>query len=400
MTAEETPDFVEAAAVEEVAADLSERFTQLTGSDPAVVAAAPGRVNLIGEHVDYNEGRCLPLALPHSTLAAVRGREDRRLRVRSAQTEETVEVALADLRPGAVSGWAAYVAGVVWAMAQEWDLPGLDVMVDGRVPVGAGLSSSAALECSVAAAVCGLLDLNLDEPVRDRLVPLCVRAETEMAGAPTGGMDQSVSLHAGAGNAVLLDFADNSHRLVPWAPESTDLTLLVVDTKVTHELTDGGYAARRADCEHAARVLGVRSLREMQGCPDVLTSLGDGRVRRRARHVLTEMDRVDATLARLEAGEVASIGALLDASHDSLRDDYEVSCPELDLAVDTLRDHGALGARMTGGGFGGSAIGLVPVADVAPIAASVTAAFAARDFAPPAFLRAPASAGARVLTAL
>jgi len=381
----------------EIADDLAATFAVRLGRLPAVVAAAPGRVNLIGEHLDYNGGRCLPLALPRATYAALSPRDDGTLSVTSLQVRETREVALDEVRPGAVSGWLAYVAGVVWALAQEgWDVPGLDVVVDSDVPIGSGLSSSAALECSVALGVLELMGAHDDEQ-RRRLVQACMRAESEVAGAPTGGMDQSVALLGRAGHALLLDFADGSARQVPWRPEDEGLALVVVDTRVSHSLVDGGYASRRADCETAARSLGVRTLREAQGRPEVLGLLTDPRVQRRARHVLSEMDRVDAAVAALERDDHAALGPLLDASHDSLRDDFEVSCEELDLAVEISRRHGALGARMTGAGFGGSAIALLPEEAVEEATRAVSAAFGRRGWTRPDFIPAPACVGARRL---
>jgi galactokinase len=390
--------FVPPGEPDQVAEELSARFTARTGQDPSVVVAAPGRVNLIGEHLDYNGGQCLPLALPHATYAAVGPRADRALSVTSRQMGPTVEVTYEDLRPGAVTGWAAYVAGVVWALREDgWDVPGLDVLVDSRVPIGSGLSSSAALECAVALGVLAVVGRDDTEEMRRRLVELCVRAEVEMAGAPTGGMDQSVALLARAGHALLLDFHDGSSRQVDWIPSREGLGLLVVDTGVSHALTDGGYASRRADCEEAARTLGVRTLREARDDRDALRSLTDPRVRRRVRHVMTEMDRVVAAVAALDRGDYAALGPLLVASHDSLRDDFEVSCPELDVVVETCRRHRALGARMTGGGFGGSAIALLSESHIDDAASATTAAFEEQGWAAPRFLRASAGAGARRL---
>jgi galactokinase len=390
--------FVPPGDPDQIGKKLAEAFAWRVGREPMVVTAAPGRVNVIGEHLDYNGGRCLPLALPHATYAALAPREDRVLSVTSRQLAETREMALDDLRPGAVEGWPAYVAGVLWALETEgWDVRGLDVVVDSRVPIGSGLSSSAALECAVALGLLEVAGVPDTEAVRRRLAEACVRAETEMAGAPTGGMDQSIALLGRAGHALLLDFADGSSRQVPWDPAAEELALLVVDTRVSHALTDGGYGSRRADCEAAARALGVDTLREFQGRPEVVEAIGDPRVRRRARHVLSEMDRVDSAVAVLEKGEHAALGPLLDASHESLRHDFEVSCEELDLVVETCRRRGALGARMTGGGFGGSAITLVPNDAVGEVAVAVAAAFKENGWAPPGFLYAPASDGARRL---
>jgi galactokinase len=398
MPSSPPPSFVSPGEPDRVAEEVATWLTRRGGREPSAVVAAPGRVNLIGEHLDYNGGRCLPIALPHATYAAVAPRTDHTLTVTSTQRGRTAPIPLDGLAPGKVTGWAAYVAGVVWALREEgWDVPGFDVAVDSRVPIGSGLSSSAALECAVALGVLAIVGGVDDEEVRRRLVDVCVRAEGEMAGAPTGGMDQSVALLAHAGNALLLDFHDDSYRQVGWHPDVEGLGLLVVDTGVAHSLTDGGYASRRADCEAAASVLGVRTLREVREHPDPLGSLPDPRVGRRVRHVLTELDRVDAAVAALDRGDHAALGPLLDASHESLRHDFEVSCPEVDVAVEACRAHGALGARMTGGGFGGSAIALLPEPDVAGAASAVVAAFEERGWAAPTFLRATAGPGARRL---
>ena len=360
-------------------------------ADPVGVFAAPGRVNLIGEHTDYNAGTCLPIALPLVTYAAVGRRADDLLTVASLQQDERLETRLGDIEPGVVAGWASYVAGVAWALRQAGhDLPGMDLVVDGRVPIGAGLSSSAALVCSAALAMCAAADIDV---ARADLVAPTVRAEGEVAGAPTGGMDQTVSLLARDGHALLIDFRDHTTRHLPWDPASAGLRLLVVDTRAAHELTDGGYAARRADCEAAAAALGVATLREAAEAD--VARLRDPRLRRRARHVVTEIDRVGRLVTALGHADWPRVGDLFTASHGSLRDDFEVSCPELDTVVDTALAHGALGARMTGGGFGGSAIVLVASDDAGTVADRVTAAFEVRGWEQPAVLAAPASAGAR-----
>lgn len=381
-----------------LSARLVERFDVEFAACPDACATAPGRVNLIGEHVDYNDGRCLPIALPHATYAALRQRDDDVIHVRSLQRSDTWSGHVDRLGPGEVDGWASYVAGVVWALRQRGiRTSGLDVLVDGAVPVGAGLSSSAALECSVAVAVCAALGLDLDDDLRKELARACMRAEIEVAGAPTGGLDQTVSLFGRDGHALLLDCASGETEQVPWDPSATGHQLLVVDTGASHDLTDGGYAARRADCETAARTLGVRSLRDVGDPEAALGRLSDERVRRRARHVLTEMARVTEAVAALRCSDHTAFGAAMTASHASLRDDFEVSCPELDAAVGVSLDHGALGARMTGGGFGGSAIALVPAARVEELARAVAATYADRGWPAPAFLVARASTGARAL---
>ncbi len=383
-----------------VARSVARRFEDVYHRPPTGVFAAPGRVNLIGEHTDYNGGLCLPMALPHATYAAVAPRDDGRVRVTSLQQASAWSAALAEVAPGTVSGWPAYAGGVLWALAEDGiAVPGLDAVVDGRVPLGAGLSSSAALECAVALAACAVAGLPVDDALRHRLVAACMRAEREVAGAPTGGMDQTVSLFARAGHALLLDCRDWSTRQVRW-PADADADLLVVDTRASHALTDGGYAARRQDCEDAARLLGVDLLREVAdrdpaARDDAVAALDDARLRRRVRHVVTEIERVGAAVDLLEAGDLESLGRCFVASHESLRDDYEVSCEELDVVVDTALARGALGARMTGGGFGGSAVVLVRRSAADAVEAGVREAFAARGWPKPEVLAATPSGGAR-----
>ncbi len=391
-----TFDQVPAGDPTEIADALLSRFAALHGRDGVGCFAAPGRVNLIGEHVDYNLGKCLPMALPHATYAVAAPRDDSTVTIRSLQQDDPWVGDAGALGPGQVTGWPAYVAGVVWALQQEgWELPGLDIVVDSRVPTGAGLSSSAALECSVALALCAVAGVQVDDAVRQTLAQACIRAETDVAGAPTGGMDQTISLFGTPEHALLLDCRDWSTEQVPWAPSAHDLELLVVDTRASHSLSDGGYASRRNDCEEAARILGVRSLREVSDPEAALEKLDDERVRRRARHVFSEMARVDQAVDLLRRDDYAGLGAAFDASHESLRHDFEVSCPELDTVVDTCRQAGALGARMTGGGFGGSAIALLPAGEVSAAAEAVSAAFQAQGWAAPGFLLGRPSAGAR-----
>lgn len=400
-------------------------FTSAFGAPPAGVWAAPGRVNLIGEHTDYNAGLCLPLALPHRTFVAARTRTDRSAALVSAQ-EATAGPRVVELdalapagSPGAVPGWPAYVAGVAWAMAQEGlAVPGFDIAVDSCVPLGAGLSSSAALECATAVALDDIAGLGLagrGDGGRALLAALCVRAENEIAGAPTGGMDQAIAMRAQPGHALLLDCADGSARQVPLDLAAAGLELLVIDTRAPHRLVDGQYGRRRAVCEEAARRLHVPTLRVVadavsdgaHSLDDVLGRLDDVEQQARVRHVVTEIHRVRRLVDVLAAAApgagpgavlggdaLAEAGRLLDASHLSLALDYEVSCPELDVAVAAARGAGAHGARMTGGGFGGSAIALVDAAATSRVAAEVEQAFAARGFAPPAFLLATASQAA------
>ena len=380
-----------------LAAAVAARFEDEHGRPPVGVFAAPGRVNLNGEHVDYNGGLCLPMALPHATYAAVAARDDDTVTVSSVQSDDPFTGTVDDL--GRVTGWAAYAAGVLWAMREDgWELPGMDLVVDGRVPLGAGLSSSAALECAVALAAAEVAGVAVDDEVRGSLVRACMRAEREVAGAPTGGMDQTIALFGQQEAALLLDCRDWSTRQVPWDPAAAGLTLMVVDTRASHSLSDGGYASRRADCEAAAARLGVDLLRDVPDQDqDAALAVLDDRVRPRVRHVFGEIARVREAVDLLEAGDVEGLGATFLASHASLRDDYEVSCAELDVVVDTAMSHGALGARMTGGGFGGSAIALVPSADVDAVATAVAAAYDERGWRAPGLLTALPSAGARRL---
>lgn len=382
-----------------VVAEVAARFAELYARQAQGVWSAPGRVNLIGEHTDYNRGLCLPIALPQRTYAAARAREDSRLRMHSLQSDQTVEVALAEVEPGRPGGWAAYVAGVLWSLARAGhEVAGLDVVVDGHVPVGSGLSSSAALECAVAAAASDVFGLGLLEGpgARAKLAAACVEAENTIAQAPTGGMDQSASLLCQPGHALLLDCRDGSTRQVGFDLAAHGLSLVVIDTRAEHALVDGQYAERRRSCEEAAAELGLPSLREvrLESLPQALARLSSDVLRRRARHVVTETARVEAAVDLLDRGEIAALGDLFAASHASLRDDYEVSCEELDVAVEAAVAAGALGARMTGGGFGGSAIALVGEDRVDEVVAAVQVAFAARGFHAPDCFRVVASRAA------
>lgn len=362
----------------------SRAFTAAFGGDPDGIWCAPGRVNLIGEHVDYAGGLCLPMAIPQVTAAAVRRRTDGRLRLHSTGFD-AVDVELGEH----VEGWGAYVAGVVWALDPP-DFHGADIAIASEVPVGAGLSSSAALEASVALALANLCGLPVDDNGRNVLARVCVRAENDYVGAPTGGMDQQIALRGRAGHALLLDCADGHVEHIPVDTAAAGLTVLVVDTGTGHRLVDGQYGSRRAAVEEAARLLG-EPLREVES----VSALDNPMLRRRARHVATEIGRVRVAADALRSGRVRELGPLLDASHRSLRDDFEVSCAELDSAVDAATAAGALGARMVGGGFGGSAIALCENDDVPRIETSVTAAAAARGFPSPVFLHATPSHGAR-----
>jgi galactokinase len=304
------------------------------------------------------------------------------------QSNQHFELELDDIKAGNPPGWGGYVAGVLWALQDAGhEVQGIDVMVNGRVPQGAGLSSSAALECAVAVAVSDLfgLDLLLGDRARATLAAVCVHAENVIAGAPTGGMDQSASLRCLAGHALLLDCRDSSVAQVPFDLTAYGLVMVVMDTRARHALVDGQYAQRRSDCEKAARQLDVSSLREVavNSLDEGLGRIPDRRIRARARHVVTEIERVRQTAALLRAGRLPEVGSLFDASHASMRDDFEISCVELDVAVAAATAHGALGARMTGGGFGGSAIALVPAESTDEVIRGVRAEFDANNFVIP-----------------
>ena len=386
--------FVDPGDPTDLVSSVRAAFADRYGEPPTTVARAPGRVNLIGEHTDYNAGLVLPVALPHATYAGARARADELVRVASRQQEEVWEGTLGELGPQAVEGWAGYAAGVVWALREAgYDVPGVDLLVDSRVPVGAGLSSSAALECSVGTALLDLVGAELTDQVRADLVAASIRAETEVVGAPTGGMDQTVAMHARAGAALLIDFDSQDRTVVEL--DLAGHALLVTDTRVSHALTDGGYGSRRADCEAAARALGVASLRE--ATLDAVEGLADDRVRRRARHVVTEIARVTEAVAALDDGDWGAVGRIFDASHRSMRDDFEISCPELDCAVSIAVQAGAVAARMTGGGFGGSSVAVVPEERVDAVMRAIDAAFVLEGFRSPAHLRAVPSAGAGVV---
>ena len=372
-------------------------FAEQYGRRPAGVWSAPGRVNLIGEHTDYNDGFVFPFAIDRRTTVALGDRDDRLVRVASTFSPDVVEVHLDELTPDAVSGWAAYPLGVVWALRETGaDLEhvrGIDLHIDSDVPVGAGLSSSAAIECAVALALDEHWGLGFDRPALAKVGRL---AENRVVGAPTGIMDQSASLLGEADSGVFLDCRSLDADVIPLGFAEAGLSLLVVDTRVSHTHATGGYAARRASCEAGARVLGVESLRDIR-VDDLARAeeLLDDETFRRVRHVVTENQRVLDTVRTLREHGPGAIGPLLDASHVSMRDDFEISVPELDLAVETAQAGGAVGARMTGGGFGGAAIALVEDPLVPELARAVQAAFAERGFREPAIFTVHAAQGAR-----
>ncbi|MFC8040409.1 galactokinase [Paenarthrobacter sp. NPDC057355] len=373
---------------------LTARFQATFGAAPDGVWQAPGRVNLIGEHTDYNEGFVLPFAIDRTAKVALRVRDDSTVRMLSTfGGHGMVEADLEGLEPGSGDGWSRYPLGVAWALQERGvTVPGFDLLLDSDVPLGAGLSSSHAIECAVISALNELTGAGF-EP--EELVLATQRAENVFVGAPTGIMDQSASLRGAKGHAVFLDCRDQHVELVPFDAEASDLVLLVIDTKVSHSHADGGYASRRASCELGAEILGVKTLRDV-GVErlEEASGLMDETTLKRVRHVVTENDRVLQTVEVLGAQGPASIGPLLDASHVSMRDDFEISCPELDLAVATAKENGAIGARMTGGGFGGSAIALTPVGRERQVRDAVVRSFTEAGFTTPDIFTVTPAAGA------
>ncbi|WP_113704953.1 galactokinase [Nonomuraea lactucae] len=369
-----------------------EAFRAAFGADPRTVWHAPGRVNLIGEHTDYNDGLVLPFAVPWGVTAAVSPRDDRAVRLLSLQSPGgPVTIS----RHEDAQGWTRYVVGVLAMLDHRLgeQVPGADIAIDGDVPRGAGLSSSAALEVSVA---CALNDLHGLGMTPMELALLSQRAENDFVGMPCGIMDQAASALCQEGTALFLDCRSLASRAVPLDLASQGLRILIIDTRVHHEHAGGEYAKRRAECESAARKLGVAALRDVTDLSGALDRL-QGAERNRTMHVVTENHRVQALIGLLRADKITEIGALLNASHLSLRDQYEVSSPELDVAVEASLRGGARGARMTGGGFGGSAIALVAEDRLDSVKESVTAAYAERAWQPPRFLPAVPAPGARRL---
>jgi galactokinase len=365
------------------------------GTPPAGVWAAPGRVNVIGEHTDYNDGFAAPMAIDRYTAVAAAPRSDGLLRIiSSAYPDRVTEVPLDALSPSQASSaardWASYPAGVAWALLDARVLDrccfgGADLAVTSTVPVGAGLSSSAALECAAGLALAGVAGADLAPAALARLAQ---RAENSYVGVPCGPLDQLAAVFGVDGAVLFIDTRTRAVTPYPFDLPTAGLTLLVIDTKVHHDLGASGYPDRRAACERAARELGVPALRDLtaDGLRRAERELDD-KTARRVRHVVTEDERVLEFVALLSAGDLSgarleAAGKLLTASHISLRDDFEVSCAELDAVVDAALRAGAYGARMTGGGFGGSAIALTSLDRVDAISAAVNEALPSADIFP------------------
>ena len=375
---------------------LASKFAEIFGKQPDLIASAPGRVNLIGEHVDFLDGFVLPFAISDVTTVAISKNSSKAIRVASIQKGgEIKSVDISKIAPMTGEPWTRYPIGVLWALGNEALSSGLDILVDGRVPLGAGLSSSAALECAVATAVNELYGLNLSLP---ELARIAQKGENVYVGMPCGIMDQSVSLMATQGNALLLDTRDLSTEQIPFDIAPLGLELLVIDTQVHHALVDGGYAERRASCEKAVADLGITSLRDISVSEfEARKSELDSKTYIRAYHGVTEMKRVLDAVVLLKSGDFVGFGEIVTLAHQSLRDNYTVSCPELDLAADTANRFGALGARMIGGGFGGSAIALIKARDSELIKSEIRGAFMASKFKAPRFFSALPSQGAAVI---
>ena len=379
-------EFIEPLTHEEGVSQATKLFVDTYGAAPEGVWAAPGRVNLIGEHTDYNAGLCLPIALPHRTFIALKPREDTKVRVVSGVAPDKVaEADLDGLKARGVDGWSAYPTGVAWALREAGfdKVKGFDAAFVSCVPLGSGLSSSAAMTCSTA--------LALDD-------------------ASTGGLDQSASMRCTEGHALLLDCRPELTPLENVSQQEFDLDeynleLLVVDTQAPHQLNDGQYAQRRATCEQAAKILGVAHLRvtadgiaqaddPFQALKETLDALPDEPMKQRVRHVVTEIERVRSFVRAFANGAIEAAGRLFNASHDSLAADYEVTVPELDVAVDVARKNGAYGARMTGGGFGGSIIALVDKGRSQEVAQKIADEFEKQGFHAPRALAAYAAKSA------
>lgn len=369
-------------------------FEELYGYQPLGIWSAPGRVNLIGEHTDYNEGFVFPFAISRRTFAAVALRTDGIARVASSFSSDVIEIPVAEISRQTVSGWSAYPLGVAWALKElgKAQQTGFDLFIESDVPVGAGLSSSAAIECSVAVSLNELWNARLE--LRD-LARVGQLAENQIVGAPTGIMDQSASLLGQLDHGVFLDCRDLSSQVIDLGFAREGLELLIIDTRVEHRHADGGYASRRSACEAGAAALGVGSLRDASAAdlPRAQELLDDVTFRR-VRHVITENQRVLDTVEALKAHGPRAIGELLYQSHQSMRDDFEISIDELDTAVETALRHGAVGARMTGGGFGGAAIALCPIEKISEISRSVEAEFLSLGYVKPDIFVVSAAPGA------
>lgn len=366
--------------------------------------SAPGRVNLIGEHTDYNDGYVLPFALPHRTAVAVAPRTDGALSIATltgnGELQSAPRLSVDDLAPDTVRGWVAYPAGVAWVLADQGLAHcGADLVIAGEVPSGAGLSSSHALQCAVALALLDVEGIPMDSsgaPSRSELARWVQRSENDFVGAPTGLLDQTASLCCTEDHALFYDVRTGEQEQVPFNAADAGVDILVVDTRAKHSHSESEYGQRRRGCERAAALLGITALRDLSvsDLDEALRKLPD-ELKPLVRHVVEENARVLQTVEHLRREDIDAIGPLLNASHRSLRDDYRVSCEELDLAVESAVEAGAWGARMTGGGFGGSAIALVRHTDRETVERHVLQRFHARGLPAPRLFTTVPSSGAR-----
>lgn len=368
-------------------------YQQMTGRMPDGLWSSPGRVNLMGDHTDYNDGLALPVAIDRSAVVAVGLRDDRLVRCASRQMPAEAVIALDDIGPGLAAGWASPVLGALWGLRRAgMALPGMDLVVDSDIPVGGGLASSAAVAVAAALAVTELTGQRMSP---NDIARCCRDGEAAIAGAPTGLLDQVAVLAGRAGHAVFLDCQNLDRELIAFRPADVSAELVVIDTAVPHSNSAAGYRARREQSAQAAEMLGVRSLRD--ATEQAVELRLQGMLQRRARHVVSENARVRRIVDLLRTGQVHAIGGVLDESHASLRDDYEVSSPELDAAVVAAREGGAWGARLTGAGLGGCALALVPEYARETLAGSVHAAFARQGFGAPTVFEVTTADGARRL---
>lgn len=376
-------------------AQVKRGFEKEYGYKPAGVWAAPGRVNLIGEHTDYNEGFVFPFAINRHTYAAIAITQNSIIRVSSGFSPLPHEIDVRAIAKDSKNDWAAYPFGVAWAIQQMAKVTptGFDCYIESDVPVGAGLSSSAAIECAVGVAINELWNARLSKPELARAGQL---AENEIVGAPTGIMDQSASLLGETDHGVFLDCRSLEAQIVDLGFAKAGLELLIIDTKVAHRHADGGYASRRSACELGATVMGVSSLRDLteSDLPKAKEVL-DEVTYRRVRHVVSENQRVLDAVEILKVHGPRAIGDLMVSSHASMRNDFEISVTELDVAVETAMSHGAIGARMTGGGFGGAAIALIPAELKTSVSTAVKYVFKQNGFIEPAIFSVSAGPGAQ-----
>jgi galactokinase len=384
-------------AVEELRS-LEAAFSRAFGDAlrPEYVASAPGRVNLIGEHTDYNDGFVFPIAIDRSVHAAARARPERAIRVVARDVSDLCEFSLDSIRPDPEKLWSNYIRGVALELAKAGvDLVGADLAVGGDLPIGAGVSSSAALELCVAKALLAVSGASMPLPELSRL---CRRAENDFVGVGCGIMDQYICGMGERGTAMLLDCRSLEFELVPMPLHAT---FVVCDTGKARELGHSAYNERRSQCETGASHLGLASLRDATLAEIEKAERGmDGVVWRRCRHVVTEIDRALKAAACLKAGDLAEFGSLMDESHRSLREDYEVSCRELDVMVDAARRvPGCHGARLTGAGFGGCAVAVVDGGSVEEFIAKTAAVYEARTGLKPSIYPTQAGDGASISVA-